>query len=271
MGSQSIDELFKHEGHNVNLASWAEGESYTLACGDCEEILLEFYQDGEEITLYPPSPPTKDRDYYHVLVELEQELQNLLAVVHRDGGNYTSKHGRDKSLADAEHEVLVLHGVSDWVTSKAKELGWSEEANCLPYVWLNKVLDNQQPQPKGIPIPEGQWIIACKNCKYAWKPNQIVDNASAKCCDNPDLFANSITERFGCAYDRYCKIAWEHGVDLYLNDETGDWLWSVVPHGGDAYWLWSFPDEDKARDWCRRMGFKIKDIRDPYKHLKDVD
>jgi hypothetical protein len=35
-------------------------------------------------------------------------LLNLLAVIHRDGGHYTDKHGVDKSIDDAERKVAAL-------------------------------------------------------------------------------------------------------------------------------------------------------------------
>uniref|UniRef100_A0A6M3K0Y8 Uncharacterized protein n=1 Tax=viral metagenome TaxID=1070528 RepID=A0A6M3K0Y8_9ZZZZ len=34
-----------------------------------------------------------------------QMLENLLAIIHRDGGHYTSEHGLEKSVKDAQKKV----------------------------------------------------------------------------------------------------------------------------------------------------------------------
>lgn len=45
----------------------------------------------------------------------EQMLQNLLAVIHRDGGHYTAQHGLSKSYEDAiqlsSERIAALDGV----------------------------------------------------------------------------------------------------------------------------------------------------------------
>jgi len=132
MARNSIKELFEHEGHDVNLASWAE-ESFTLVCDDCGEILLEFYQGNNELLLYPPD---NEPDFKWLLL-------NLLAVIHGDGGHYTDKHGVAKSTADAQNEVSTQFFVYRWVTEKAREMGWSEEVNCPPQTWLDNELSNR--------------------------------------------------------------------------------------------------------------------------------
>ena len=35
-----------------------------------------------------------------------EELSNLLAVIHRDGGHYEAKHGLLKTIEDAEHIIV---------------------------------------------------------------------------------------------------------------------------------------------------------------------
>lgn len=40
-------------------------------------------------------------------------LRNLLARIHRDGGEYTAKHGIEKSVADADQIVADLFMLSD--------------------------------------------------------------------------------------------------------------------------------------------------------------
>jgi hypothetical protein len=39
--------------------------------------------------------------------DLKYELGNLLAIIHRDGGHYTAKHGIKKSCADAKTWVYT--------------------------------------------------------------------------------------------------------------------------------------------------------------------
>ena len=39
------------------------------------------------------------------LVDNDERLGNLLAIVHRDGGHYTEKHGVEKSYEDAKEKV----------------------------------------------------------------------------------------------------------------------------------------------------------------------
>jgi hypothetical protein len=45
--------------------------------------------------------------------EMERHLRNLLAVVHRDGGHYTSEHGIEKSVKDAMELVPLLRADKD--------------------------------------------------------------------------------------------------------------------------------------------------------------
>jgi hypothetical protein len=53
------------------------------------------------------------------------------------------------------------------------------------------------------------------------------------------------------------------GVDIYKNDETGEWLWSIVPASAflsrnDAgFWLDSAPTKKRAIEICKEMGWKI--------------
>ena len=42
------------------------------------------------------------------LVDSEEMLGNLLAVIHRDGGHYTAEHGMEKSYEDAEKKVANM-------------------------------------------------------------------------------------------------------------------------------------------------------------------
>lgn len=45
--------------------------------------------------------------------ELATELGNLLAVIHRDGGQYQSQHGTAKAVADARDVVIALRAESN--------------------------------------------------------------------------------------------------------------------------------------------------------------
>ena len=65
--------------------------------------------------------------------ELRAELQNLLAVIHRDGGHYTAEHGLEKSVQDAMRLVPELRAERDELragllppaTADDTALGWT--------------------------------------------------------------------------------------------------------------------------------------------------
>lgn len=46
------------------------------------------------------------------LIEREQQLGDLLARIHRDGGHYVQEHGWEKACADAENKVVNWLAVS---------------------------------------------------------------------------------------------------------------------------------------------------------------
>ena len=41
----------------------------------------------------------------------EYNLRNLLAIIHRDGGHYTSEHGLEKATEDA---IIIISGYITW-------------------------------------------------------------------------------------------------------------------------------------------------------------
>jgi len=50
---------------------------------------------------------------------MENNLQNLLAVVHRDGGHYASRHGVDKATKDAMRIVVEERGLLEEIMHAA--------------------------------------------------------------------------------------------------------------------------------------------------------
>jgi hypothetical protein len=48
----------------------------------------------------------KAADYLDIFPVVNHDLYNILAVIHRDGGHYTAKHGLEKSVKDAQEIVI---------------------------------------------------------------------------------------------------------------------------------------------------------------------
>ena len=46
-------------------------------------------------------------------MDTEKALHNLLAVIHRDGGNYVGQHGTEKAVTDAIKKIALLLEMED--------------------------------------------------------------------------------------------------------------------------------------------------------------
>jgi cell fate (sporulation/competence/biofilm development) regulator YmcA (YheA/YmcA/DUF963 family) len=67
-------------------------------------------------------------DYIHLTTTLKAKLNNLLAVIHGDGGHYTGKHGDEKSYADA---MLIASGLrAENVRLRHELLKYAENGEC---------------------------------------------------------------------------------------------------------------------------------------------
>lgn len=66
----------------------------SIECGYCERDLR-----GEH-----------DLDCPRILPKLYNELGNLLAYIHNDGGHYITEHGWKKAIVDAEDKVKIMKG-----------------------------------------------------------------------------------------------------------------------------------------------------------------
>lgn len=53
------------------------------------------------------------QQFYTQGINFEQELNNLLARIHRDGGHYIAEYGLRKALKDADTKVAKLHATID--------------------------------------------------------------------------------------------------------------------------------------------------------------
>lgn len=51
----------------------------------------------------------KDFNDLHLTTSCLYSLRNLLAIIHRDGGQYFGEHGLEKAIRDAEVKVTELH------------------------------------------------------------------------------------------------------------------------------------------------------------------
>jgi len=63
--------------------------------------------------------PTKDEQFS----TLQSHVSNLLAVIHRDGGHYESKHGTEKAVEDALKIIPTITASRDAWKKLAEELG----------------------------------------------------------------------------------------------------------------------------------------------------
>lgn len=73
----------------------------------CEGVRCKVCQDQID-KLYAALREMEER-----LAATEEERNNLLARIHRDGGHYVGEHGVKKACADADLIVANLHALSD--------------------------------------------------------------------------------------------------------------------------------------------------------------
>jgi len=59
-------------------------------------------------------------------------------------------------------------------------------------------------------------------------------------------------------------------VDLVYTDESGDWMYAVVPSDekNQGLWLNGFKTEKEAIAWVSSIGLKVNNLYDPYKKLQ---
>ena len=50
-------------------------------------------------------------------------------------------------------------------------------------------------------------------------------------------------------------------VLIFHNNETGEWLWSVVVDDGSGFWLNSFKSEKAAMNYCQRHMLQVTRIQ----------
>ena len=56
------------------------------------------------------------------LADMEAQLGNLLAVIHRDGGHYAAKHGQARAAQDAEARILAERLQCDNAEARVREV-----------------------------------------------------------------------------------------------------------------------------------------------------
>ena len=66
----------------------------------------------------------------------ENDLRNLLAVIHRDGGHYSSIHGISKACKDAEKKYYAMMELIE------KALQWFNSKSPLSCIELEQHLEN---------------------------------------------------------------------------------------------------------------------------------
>ena len=86
---------------------WKYKEEYhRVLCRKC--YLAATMVDAKEVVITAWNTRTDDK---HL-----SQLRNLLAVIHRDGGHYTEKHGLEKSQHDAIKKVTDLIHSCGWIS-----------------------------------------------------------------------------------------------------------------------------------------------------------
>ena len=127
MGAHDFKDLMNHYGHKIVVVVYGKREQYgpdpadtvkeacnvAIECETCSEVLLDFdrHPEDEEVT---PS---------------EELLLSLLAVIHRDGGQYTAEHGLQRSVGTAMAEVLK------WIQGPSEELSAEDAGTKLIGRW----------------------------------------------------------------------------------------------------------------------------------------
>ena len=51
-----------------------------------------------------------------------------------------------------------------------------------------------------------------------------------------------------------------HNVYLHCNNETGEWLWSIVSEDFECYWVNSFKTKKEALDLCKEYKYNVSKI-----------
>ena len=67
-------------------------------------------------------------------------------------------------------------------------------------------------------------------------------------------YFNSLDKEENLLYDQFTD------VDIFYNDELGEYLWSVCDHYDFEYWIQSFKTEKEAIDFCEEKNYTIKSI-----------
>lgn len=75
-------------------------------CKLCGSFAINHHLHGRDGS----DPDLCDVCYWHTRAV---KLQDLLAIIHRDGGHYTSAHGVSKSTEDAIEIVFAMHAELD--------------------------------------------------------------------------------------------------------------------------------------------------------------
>lgn len=65
--------------------------------------------------------------------DYEHMLNNLLAVIHRDGGHYTGKHGVQKSAEDAMKIVAEMYADKEAASESNRRTAREHEDHSGPY------------------------------------------------------------------------------------------------------------------------------------------
>jgi len=74
----------------MKITGTAKGVDYEMGWNDCHDAMEEMR-----------NRLINDRNKF------EQQLGNLLARIHRDGGHYIAKHGWDKAAEDADAKCVA--------------------------------------------------------------------------------------------------------------------------------------------------------------------
>ncbi len=56
------------------------------------------------------------------------------------------------------------------------------------------------------------------------------------------------------------RVAKKVPVNIYYNDESGDWKWSVADANDPEFWIDSFETEQEAIDFCEKNGLSIVEV-----------
>lgn len=67
MGALNCKDLFRHRTHEIRLSEYGEGDSYTLECEDCGEVLVEFHDNDRGDLEFGPPPQEDDGECHCAL------------------------------------------------------------------------------------------------------------------------------------------------------------------------------------------------------------